>query len=588
MILLYPDTEQDFDTNGLGALSDCISCQVTEERNCLYELQMEYPIDGIHYSELASRCIVFAKPNPYRDPQPFRIYRITRPLNGMVTLYAQHLSYDLSGIPVSPFSAGSVVDTFSKLETEAAVDNPFAFWTDKTTQARFSVEVPSSIRSFLGGSQGSILDVYGGEYEFDRWLVRLWNQRGQNSGVTIRYGKNLTDLQQDENIANVATGVYPYWHSAGEEAVLVELPEKIVNAPGTYNFTRIIPLDLTSEFQEQPTAYQLRSRAEEYVEKNNIGVPSVSLTVSFQPLDQTEEYKGIALLERVNLCDTVTVEYSELGVSAKAKCIKTVYDVLKDRYITIELGDARTNIADTILSQGQQIEDKPGMSYLQQAINNATELITGNKGGYVVLRDVNGDGEPDEILIMNTPDVANATKVWRWNNAGLGYSSNGYNGPYATAITQDGAIVADFITTGELVGNIIKTGRISSYDGKTYFDLDTGELTATSLTTPGSSSLSARVGVLDNGFEALQVRIDNTSIFEVWQAANGDIFLSCPKFFSSPNANDRAIIFKPDAIDIAAPGILYNGETGVTGFVTVGNTKCVFENGILKDLVAVT
>lgn len=496
MILLYPSEEQAFDTNGQGALSDCISCQVTEERNGAYELQMEYPIDGIHYSEIAQRSILFAKPTPYEDPQPFRVYRITKPLNGRVTVYAQHLSYDLSGIPVSPFTVNSVTGAFSNFKTKAAVENPFTFWTDKTTQAAFSVETPASIRSLLGGSQGSILDVYGGEYEFDRWTVRLWNQRGQDSGVTIRYGKNLTDLQQDENISNVATGVYPYWKSAGEDATLVELPEKIVNAPGTYNFTRVVPLDLSAQFDEQPTVAQLRTRAQKYVEGNNIGIPTVSLTIAFQPLDQTEEYKNLALLERVNLCDTVTVEYPELGVSAKAKCIRTVYDVLKGRYARIELGDARANIADTILSQEEEIKKAPTTSYIKQAVNNATSLITGNKGGYVVLRDTNNDGEPDEILIMNTPDVATATKVWRWNNAGLGYSSNGYNGPYTTAITQNGAIVANFITAGELNGSIVKTGRIESHDGAVYFDLDASEITATEII---GDDVSAKMGVVEPG-----------------------------------------------------------------------------------------
>lgn len=132
-----------------------------------------------------------------------------------------------------------------------------------------------------------------------------------------------------------------------------------MNAPGTYNFTRVVPLDLSAQFDEQPTVAQLRARAQKYVEDNNIGIPTVSLTVAFQPLDQTEEYKNLALLERVNLCDTVTVEYPELGVSAKAKCIRTVYDVLKGRYARIELGDARANIADTILSQEEEIKKAP-------------------------------------------------------------------------------------------------------------------------------------------------------------------------------------------------------------------------------------
>ena len=196
------------------------------------------------------------------------------------------------------------------------------------------------------------------------------------------------------------------------------------------------------------------------METNDIGVPTVSLSVSFQPLEQTEEYKDIALLERVNLCDTVTVEYPTLGVSATAKCVKTVYDALKNRYTSIELGEARTNIADTIAGQQQEIEQLPESSAFQEAVSSATGWITGNRGGYVVIRDSNGDRQPDEILIMDTPDIQTAQKVWRWNNGGLGYSSNGYNGPYTTAITQDGAIVASFITAGILNGSIIKTGRI--------------------------------------------------------------------------------------------------------------------------------
>lgn len=474
MILLYPSIETEFQNNGLGALPDAISCTVTEERNGMYELEMQYPVSGSHYGEIANRAILFCKPDPYRDPQPFRIYRILKPISGRVTVYAQHISYDLSGVTVSPFSAGSCAGALDGLKANAVpVDMPFSFWTDKSTSGNFSVEAPSSLRSLLGGTEGSILDVYGGEYEFDRWTIKLWNQRGKDSGVTIRYGKNLTDLQQDENISNMATGIYPYWK--GSDGTLVEVPGKVVNAPGTYDFTRIIPVDFTTDFQEQPTSEQLQERAETYVESNNIGVPTVSISVSFQPLEQTEEYKNIALLERVNLCDTVTVEYPALGVSATAKCVKTVYDVLKGRYTSVELGEARTNIADTIAGQQQQIEKLPESSAFQEAVSNATGWITGNRGGYVVIRDSNGDRQPDEILIMDTPDIQTAQKVWRWNNSGLGYSSTGYNGPYTTAITQDGAIVASFITAGILNASIIQAGILKSQNGKSQFDLVSGD-----------------------------------------------------------------------------------------------------------------
>lgn len=476
--VLYESTESTFETNGLGVLSDTISCQVVEERNGIFEITLEYPLTGIHYQEIKQRRIIFVKPNPYEDPQPFRIYRITKPLSGKITVYAQHISYDLSGVPVSPFSSSSVTGALSGLKTNAAVTNPFSFWADKTSTGDFAVTAPTSTRTLLGGSDGSILDVFGGEYKFDRWTVRLYNNRGKNSGVSIRYGKNLMDLQQDENISNVVTGIYPYWLSS--EGELTELPEKIVNAPGTYDFTRISAIDFSGDFEEAPTEEQLRDRANDYISSNNVGVPTVSITVEFQPLEQTEEYKDIALLERVNLCDTVNVEYSELGVSATAKCVKTTYDALKDKYISIELGDAKTNIADTIIQQQQEINEKPSVSFLEQAVINATNWITGNKGGYVIFQR-NADGQPYEILIMDTPDINTATKVWRWNNGGLGYSSNGYEGPFATAITQDGAIVANFITTGTLQANLIKSGIIQSRDGRAYFNLDTGQISATQL-----------------------------------------------------------------------------------------------------------
>ena len=152
----------------------------------------------------------------------------------------------------------------------------------------------------------------------------------------------------------------------------------------------------SGDFEEAPTEEQLRDRANDYISSNNVGVPTVSITVEFQPLEQTEEYKDIALLERVNLCDTVNVEYSELGVSATAKCVKTTYDALKDKYISIELGDAKTNIADTIIQQQQEINEKPSVSFLEQAVINATNWITGNKGGYVIFQR-NADGQPYEI-----------------------------------------------------------------------------------------------------------------------------------------------------------------------------------------------
>lgn len=456
MIRLYAAETQDFSSNGIGTLPDAISCMVTEERNGEYELEMQYPMTGQHYSDIKNRCIIFCQPNPYKQEQPFRIYRLTRPINGIITIYAQHISYDLSGIPVSPFSASNIGGALTGLTEKAVVSCPFTFLTDKSTTAEFSVPVPSSVRSLLGGQSGSLLDVYGGEWEFDRFSAKLWTARGTDNGVSIRYGKNMTDLNQEENIASVATGVYPFWRSSGDDATVITLSEKILSAPGTYDFVRIVPLDLSAEFDNQPTEEQLRNRANAYMANNHIGIPKVSITVSFQPLGQTEEYKDMAVLETVRLCDTIYVYFEALGISASAKVVKTVYDVLLGQYSSISIGEPVSTIADTIAAQSSEIVKKPTVAEVRNAAAIASKLITGNSGGYVLIHSSTG-GMPDEILILDTPDINTAVKVWRWNASGLGYSSTGYNGTFGLAMTIDGSIVADFIKTGELDSNIINT-----------------------------------------------------------------------------------------------------------------------------------
>ena len=473
--VLFAPTATEFTTNGLGKLSDAASCTIKEERNGAFELTLKYPVEGIHYSEIQQRSIIYAKPNPVDDPQPFRVYRISKPINGLVTVYAYHISYDLTGIPVSPYTAASVQAALAGFTTYAVVANPFTFWSDMTSSGDFAVKSPTSVRSLMGGGVGgSILDVYGGEYKYDKYTVRLYQQRGVNRGVTIRYGKNLTDLKQDENCSEVYTGVYAYY-SDGES--LVETSPKVTPAPGTYDYTRVLPLDLTAEFKQAPSAADLKTAAEEYIVTHKIGVPKVSLNVSFVQLEQTQEYRDLALLERVELCDTVTVIFERLGVNATAQVTATLYNVLIDAYDSVTIGDIRTNVAMTIAAQAEEIAKGPDLTALQAAVIEATELITGNQGGYVVIHSSTGAEKPDEILIMDQPSIEEATQVWRWNKSGLGYSSSGYNGPYGLAMTIDGKINADFITTGGMDAARITAGILQSKDGRFLIDLTANTVT---------------------------------------------------------------------------------------------------------------
>lgn len=451
--ILFPSTATEFTTHGLGVLTDAISCTVTEERNGAFELTMQYPDTGVHFDEITDRCIIYAIPSPYRAPQPFRIYRITRPMDGIIMVYAQHITYDLSGVPLNPFTAVNAPDALSKLSLNAAVDSPFTFWTDKSTVASFAVSVPSSTRSVLGGSSGSILDVYGGEYEWDGFTVRLYGQRGYDNGVVISYGKNLTDIEQDRNIASVATGIYPYWTNT--EGALVTCDPKIVNAPGTYDFTRIVPVDFSGDFEEQPTPAQLQARAEQYIADNKIGIPKTSITASFVQLEQFSEYEDLALLEKCDLCDTVTIRYPQLGVEAKAEIVKIETDVLLERYNSVEIGDVRTNIADTIAGQQQEIKQKPSETYLRAAVLALTATILGASGGAVRLLDTNNDGTPDTLYIADDPDPTKARKVWRFNYEGWGASENGYNGPFTMGATLEDGFIANFIKTGTLDAELV-------------------------------------------------------------------------------------------------------------------------------------
>lgn len=503
--ILYSPTETAFDTNGIGILNDAIRCSVRESLNGQYELTMRYPVEGIHFAGIVQRAIILAKPDPITQHQPFRIYRITKPMGGIVTIYARHIAYDLMGIPVGRFSAASAADALRGLNASAATDCPFSFSTDKSTSGRMNVMVPTPIWTLLGGSEGSILDIYGGEYEFDRWRVNLWNRRGADRGVSIRYGKNLTSLEQDENCANCYTGVYPYW--ADSDGNVVELSEKIVNAQGTYSYKRIMTLDLSQEWQEAPTQEQLRQRTEKYISDNDIGVPTVSWKIEFVQLEQTEEYKHLGLLEQVLLGDTVTVIFPDMNVNATARVVEVDYDPILERYNSITLGSVKANLASTIVQQNKEIQRKPSISLMQSIVMTLTSRILGAKGGAVRLLDTDGDEMPDTLYVADNADPALAKKVWRWNYEGWAGSKNGYNGPFTVGATLEDGILASAITAANLVAGTIQ----SADDARTFFlDLDNGilRMNATELSVSGKTVDQIAQESVDVGGTNLVLRSD--------------------------------------------------------------------------------
>lgn len=492
--ILYEGTEQSFTSNGLGRLSDAITCKVVEERNGVYELEMTYPISGVHVDELQEGKIILAQPSDGGLTQPFDIYKVTKPLNGVITVNAQHISYRLSGTVVMPFTASTAAQALAGIKSYSATTNPFEFTTDKTVSANFTVDVPSGARGLLCGQQGSILDVFGtGEYEFNRFDVNLWVNRGSDQGVTLRYGKNITDLKDVIDMTNVYTGIAPYWSDG--EGNTVTLPEKVVLSThvSDYPYQIIKSVDFSGNWEEAPSVSQLRDAAQNYVTRNEGWKLTNNLTVSFVALWNTEEYKDIAPLERVKLCDTVHIFYTKYGINFSTKVVKTDYNVLLDRYNSITLGDTYYTLADVFNDEINEAQEEQ-TNHMQKAIARATKLIEGGLGGHVVLS-TNADGEPQEILIMDTDNVQTAVNVIRMNLAGIGFSTHGYNGPFSTAWTIDGHFVADYIDTGTLNANIIKAGTLQDEAGLNYWNMVTGDFQLTSGAKIGNSTIASSADV---------------------------------------------------------------------------------------------
>ena len=469
--ILFDSTETAFTTNGIGRLIDATRCEVTEERNGKYELYMKYPIQGTLFNEIKCGRYIFATHDESKIPQAFQIYEITAPLEGIVDIRAWHISYALNTIVCAPYTASSCLQAMSLITTNSINPNPFIFWTDKDVAGDFHLDVPRTVRSLLGGSDGSILDRYGkGEYEFDMFNVKLHLNRGADRGVSIRYGKNLTELEQTLDASDIFNSVVPYWT---DYESIVYSTNVITRTGDTAKQT--IPLDLSEFFYEAPTVEELDTLAQVYVDAIDNYKLKENLEIDFIPLWQTEEYKNFADLERVFLCDTVHIYYERLGINATAKCIRVVYDTLGERYTKMELGEPRTSLTQEITNvvAKEITANVPTKTAMDEAIERATELITGGFGGYIKYHYLS-DGTPSELLIMNHPDESEATHIIRMNQNGIGFSTDG-GSTYGTAWTINGNFNADYITAGTLNASLMTAGMIQDATGANFWNLTSGE-----------------------------------------------------------------------------------------------------------------
>lgn len=482
---LYDKTSTTFGNNYIGYLMDAISCTVEEGRNDAYELEMEYPVDGVFCEAIEQDAIILAKPNNQDEPQPFRVYRIAKTSDMIIEVNARHIVYDLSKVTVEPFqSTGTIQNAIAEMMNHAVPSCGFIFETDKTTVGNYKVSEPSSFRSLMGGVRGSLLDVYGtAEYHYDGYNIDLMQSRGADRGVVIQYGVSMIDLKQEEECDKVYTAVFPYWLGAAQ---YVQLDERIISVPGEFPFSRIMTLDLSEEWENAPTQAQLREKAQAYINENSIGVPAVSLEVDFSGTEAEQD---------INLCDIVTVNFEKMGVTATAKCIELTYDVLQERVISAKLGNYKHTFLDTVVDQMSGITEYATLK--PSDIEKALQDITDNGQGHVLLHSSDNTGHIDEILILcGTDNLQTCQKIWRWNSGGIGYSSTGYNGSFNTAITMDGRISASFVKTG-----ILRAIEIKSQNN-TFWVTAQGYVRAK----------SGYIGSTSTGFRITETQVKNSSI----------------------------------------------------------------------------
>jgi len=448
-----------FTSGGMGSLPDVTTLEIQQDLNGEFELYMEYPVDGLHADDIAVERIIYTKPDDLSNSQPFRIYDVEEELDGYkYTIYAHHIGYDLSDYPVEPFSATGVLPALTGLVSHSMVSHSFTVWTDITnTETAFTLEEPRSFRACIGGVQGSILDRFGGELEWDGFTVKLHAHRGSDRGVYIRYAKNLESFKNERETENW-TGVLAYW-SQDDQTVMGDI--QYITDHAQYARERIYLLDATEDFDDPPVPSDLNARATQYMTANDFGVPfSDTLKISFVPLWQIEEYKNIASLERVALGDTVHVIYRSYNVAMQV--ISVIYDGVLGKYKEITLGKKKATLSSTIKQIVNDSADgvvAQATSMMQSAIDHAADVIAGGTGGYIVIGR-NADGQPNEIYIMDSPDMGTAVNVMRMNYAGIAFSQTGINGTYTTCWTIDSNFVADTITTGHLNGNLITAGSI--------------------------------------------------------------------------------------------------------------------------------
>lgn len=567
MICLFNSTTSKSDlieTNGDYILNMlCTSAIITEELNG------EYSFDGIFrisntfpkalYDMLAEENIL--KIDEEYGTEYFRIAKVVKTTKN-VTVFARHITIsDILTLwcedvrPTKLNGSGAIAWIYDN-----AIGEKLLTVNSNIADTSTAYYVNKNVYEALFTADNSFLDRWGGEVYRRGFNLSINKNVGTDKGVTIRSKKNLTGFEATTTVDSLKTRIYPQGYNG------ITIDEKYIDSKYINNYARIYTslekfddvkvndeniddgFATLSEAQEE-----LKKRVQKMYKVNKVDLLTATYRINFVELGKTEEYKNYSILEQTWLGDTIEVIEDNLGINISVRVLKRKYDVLKKKRTETELSNK--NIKEkppTIQQIITEIEKIPSVdNILQMAKDNATALIKGGlKNSHVIVRE-------NEIIIGDTKDINTMTSVWRWNKGGLGFSSTGYYGEFGTAITQDGAIVADFITTGILNANLIKAGVLKSFNQKTWINME-----------DGTFNFSDKVKFDGNNFEidlsneGLATGEDIEKIKAAIKVAQEEIILKVGK-----GEIISAINLTPENIKINASKI------NLQGYVTISNLK---------------
>lgn len=469
--LLYEANETEFLHSGICSLSETVRCEVHEVMNAEFELELEYPVNGLHAHELINGRYISAFVDTQRGYNPFEIDTVEKDLFADTFIVkALHQTNQLRKKMVKEFKVDKVSCgvAMSRLKSSLIEPSNIQFYSDIETLNSTWLRFKNAL-ACIGGVEGSILDTWRGEIERTTNKISMLKKRGTDSGVSIAYRKNMTGLNLKTDTLDMVNAIMPYAIKVvGDSDTVISLSENYIYSPDFVagNEINAVEIDYSSD-ENVIDEKTLRSVAKNYFSSSVINEPILDLEISFQDLGQTEEYKMFQNMNRVFIGDTLSVFHDELNVQTTARMVEFTMDSLRGEYVNCTVGSIKSDLKST-MTAGMATKDEieAGDNRMQEYVDDLTKQITGNQGGNLIIRPPE---KPAELLIMDTDNISTAVNLWRFNQMGLGHSKTGYNGEYTIGLTQDGKIVADLIAAGTLRAIDIEGVTITGSAG--YFDV---------------------------------------------------------------------------------------------------------------------